>query len=203
MEFRLCLHFLPTIICAGVVALVSLVPWTYLNCGVLTVIILGMCLSPVRLETSYYMQSLEEMARYVADGTQVGQALRSLPRDTRIATTLIGTVGFYSELPIVDQWGLVDRSVRERQPRQTFVRGHVVFTTASEAAGAGADLYFAHPDVDECRREYLNNEYELLMRLADSRCVRALVMTADDDLRRWICSQPGTFAVVGAAVCDL
>ena len=201
MDFRLGWHFLPALVLAGIIGFVDIAPVGLASGCAMAVIILGLCLAPVRLEMEYYMQSLDEMRRYVDDGTAVGRALRELPRDTTIATTLIGTVGYYSGLRIVDQWGLVDPDVRSRPARDRFVRGHVKFTPAVEALKTGADLYFEHPDLCPCDRGSLRTDHEVAMRLEDGGCVRALVISARDTFREAICADRAKFPVIGGEVC--
>jgi hypothetical protein len=147
------------------------------------------------------MQSLDVMQRYVDQGTSVGQALAALPRDTAVATTLIGTLGYYSGLRIIDQWGLVDSGVRSRPARDRFERGHVKFMPATGALQAGADLYFEHPDLCPCDPGSLRTEHEVALRLRDGGCVRALVISAREEFRAAICADRALFPVIGREVC--
>src|SRR5260221_1324402 len=147
------------------------------------------------------MQSLGEMVRSGRGGCAVGKPLQVLPRDTTIATTLIGTIGYYSGLPIVDQWGLVDRRVRDRPARRPFVRGHLRYTTGSEAVDAGADLYFEHPHLCECDRGCVNEGHEVLLRLDHTSCVRAFVTSTKPGFRELVCAQPARFPIAGDSVC--
>jgi hypothetical protein len=201
MDYRLGWHILPALALAGIVGLVTLVPAGRAAGCATAATILGLCLSPVRPESTYAMQSLDTMQRYVDQGTRVGRALAVLPRDTVVATTLIGTIGYYSGLRIVDQWGLVDASVRSRPAREQFERGHVKFLAARGALEAGADLYFEHPDVGSCDRGRLRSEHEVAMRLPDGGCVRALVISAREGFRAAICADRTMFPVIGREVC--
>jgi hypothetical protein len=147
------------------------------------------------------MQTLPEMQHYVDDGTSVGKALARLPPDTVVATTLIGTIGYYSGLRLVDQWGLVDPDVRTRPPRHPFVRGHLKFTPAPEALRKGADLLLEHPSIRGCGPEVLKTEHDAGFRLDDGRCVRALVLSARTDFRTMVCADRDRFPVLGPEVC--
>jgi hypothetical protein len=201
MDYRLAWHFLPALALAGIVGLVELAPAGGAAAGAMAALILGLSLAPVRLESSYAMQSLDTMQRYVDQGTSVGRALSVLPRDTVVATTLIGTIGYYSGLRIVDQWGLVDAGVRSRPARDKFERGHVKFLPARGALDAGADLYFEHPDLCPCDRGSLRTEHEVALRLADGGCVRALVISPREGFRAAICADRTLFPVIGREVC--
>src|SRR5690606_18300780 len=77
------------------------------------------------LEHQHEMHELAKMNDYTRSGIRVGRALAQLPPDTLIATTLAGTIGYYSKLPLVDEWGLNDPYVA-RLDIETFAgRGHV------------------------------------------------------------------------------
>jgi len=110
MEYRLMLHLYPLLITGSVVGCL----WCAARArGVVVfwVTLAVFCSAfPTRLEMKYYMQSLDEMNQFVGVGMKVAKRLADLPENTRIATTLIGTVGYYSGLYIIDQWGLVDSS---------------------------------------------------------------------------------------------
>jgi arabinofuranosyltransferase len=202
MDYRLFWHVLPVVLFAGVVALVELFAARPRVQAVVAAIVLLLSCAPVRLESVYYMQTLPEMQRYVEDGTAVGRALRRLPGDAVVATTLIGTIGYYSGLRLVDQWGLVDPDVRTRPARNPFVRGHLKFTAAPEALRKGADLLLEHPSIRACDREVLKTEHDAGYRLDDGRCVRVLVLSARPDFRALVCSDHERFPVLGPEVCS-
>jgi arabinofuranosyltransferase len=201
MDYRLFWHVLPTILVAGVIALVDLAAAQPRTQAVTAAVVLLLSFAPARLESRYYMQTLPEMQHYVDDGTSVGKALARLPPDTVVATTLIGTIGYYSGLRLVDQWGLVDPDVRTRPPRHPFVRGHLKFTPAPEALRKGADLLLEHPSIRGCGPEVLKTEHDAGFRLDDGRCVRALVLSARTDFRTMVCADRDRFPVLGPEVC--
>jgi arabinofuranosyltransferase len=202
MDYRLFWHVLPTILVAGMIALVDLAagqPWKQ---TIVAVVVLLLSIAPVRLEPVYYMQTLEEMQHYVDDGTAVGKSLARLPQDSVVATTLIGTIGYYSGLRLVDQWGLVDPDVRTRPPRHPFVRGHLKFTAAPEALRKGADLLLEHPSIRGCGPDVLKTAHDAGFRLDDGRCVRVLVLSARQDFRTMVCADRDRFPVLGPEVCS-
>lgn len=201
MDYRLFWHVLPVVLFAGVVALAELAAARPRRQAVLAAIVLLLSCAPVTLESVYYMQTLPEMQHYVEDGTAVGTALGRLPRDTVVATTLIGTIGYYSGLRLVDQWGLVDADVRTRSARHPFVRGHLKFTPAPEALKKGADLLLEHPAIRACGREVLKTAHDAGFRLDDGRCVRVLVLSARPDFRTLVCTDHDRFPVLGPEVC--
>jgi hypothetical protein len=198
MEYRLALHFFPLLVVAGSVATATLLSSRSAPAGAL---LLALTLVPFRPEPRFYMQSLAEMDGYVRDGTQVGLALRGLPPGMRVATTLIGTIGYYSGQPIVDLWGLVDRSVRTRAARPDFVRGHVVGMSGTEAVDAGADLYLQHPHRCACDARCIDSGQEILLRLPEGDCVRAFVTSQSGATREALCSRRDAIPVLGADVC--
>jgi arabinofuranosyltransferase len=201
MDYRLFWHVLPVVLVAEIVAVTDVLGATRWMQAAVTAAVLGLAFVPPRLESVYYMQTLPEMQHYVDDGTLVGKGLARLPQDTVVATTLIGTIGYYSGLRLVDQWGLVDADVRSRPPRQPFVRGHLKFTAASEALRKGADLLLEHPDIRACGPEVLKTAHDAGFRLDDGRCVRALVLSPRDGFRAMVCSDRQRFPVLGSQVC--
>ena len=202
MDYRLFWHVLPTVLVAGVVALVDRAATQPRRQALFAAVVLLLSCAPVRLESVYYMQTLPEMQHYVEDGTAVGRALQRLPRDTVVATTLIGTIGYYSGLRLVDQWGLVDPDVRTRPARRPFARGHLRFTAAPEALRKGADLLLEHPSIRGCGPEVLKTEHDAGFRLDDGRCVRVLVLSARPDFRAMVCADRDRFPVLGPEVCS-
>jgi hypothetical protein len=161
---------------------------------------IGLSLPPAAMETRFYMQTLQEMDRYAVEGRRVGLALRSIPPQTKVATTLIGTVAYFSDRPIVDQWGLVDPGVRERRPRRSFFRGHVRFTDRREAQRLGAGLFLDHPHLCSCSVSCLADTADILIATERGECVRARVLDFDPALLRVIADDPDRFPQVGSAV---
>jgi arabinofuranosyltransferase len=207
MEYRLALHFFPLLVVAGSIATAALWPLrgtTAANAATAWAagaLLLALTLVPFRPEPRFYMQSLREMDGYVHDGTQVGLALRGLPPGMRVATTLIGTIGYFSGQPILDLWGLVDLSVRTRAARPEFVRGHLVGMSGTEAVDAGADLYLQHPHRCACDARCLDSGQEILLRLPEGDCVRAFVTSQSGSTRASLCARRDVIPVFGADVC--
>ena len=199
MEYRLALHFFPLLVVAGSIATAALLPSR--SAPVAGALLLALTLVPFRPEPRFHMQSLAEMDGYVRDGTQVGLALRGLPPGLRVATTLIGTIGYFSGQPILDLWGLVDRSVRTRAARPEFVRGHVVGMSGIEAVDAGADLYLQHPHRCACDARCIDSGQEILLRLPAGDCVRAFVTSQSGATREALCARRDAIPVIGADVC--
>ena len=200
MEYRLALHILPLGSLAAVLAVCALPGRRWLK--IVTVAgLIGLCFRPVTLETRYYMQDLEEMHAYVETGRRVGAALGRLPAGTRVATTLIGTVGYDSGLPIVDQWGLVDPEVRQRPPRDRFYRGHVRFADREISRRLGAQLYLDHPHLCRCDPLCLRDSRQVLIAAGDGACVRAEVLIPDPALTEALCNDPSLAPFAGVGVC--
>ncbi len=199
MEYRLALHLMPLIVLTAAVAAMRSIRSLGLFAAV-TLLMVVVGFRPVVLETRYYMQDLAEMDRYVDQGTRVGKALAGLPPDTRIATTLIGTIGYFSDQIIVDQWGLVDARVRDRAPRRRFFRGHVRYTDPREAQRLGAQLVLDHPHICQCSSRCLGNGRDVLIAIGNGACVRARVLDLDDRFLSALTDDPDRCPVLGSAI---
>lgn len=200
MEYRLALQLLPIVVLTTAVAAIELLPnrWalTAVAAGVLT---LGFL--PVAIESRYYMQDLTEMNRYARQGERVGRSLAGLPAETKIATTLIGTIGYFSDLHIIDQWGLIDPHVRRRPPRPRFFRGHVRYTNLSEARSLGADLFLNHPHLCACDPSCVRGPYDVLVSIGRGECLRAQVLDPGSNLTDVFCADPARFPFAGPGIC--
>lgn len=199
MEYRLALHLMPLVVLTAAVAAMRSIRNLGLFAAV-TLLMVALSFRPVVLETRYYMQDLAEMDRYVGQGTRVGKALAELPPDTRIATTLIGTIGYFSNRIIVDQWGLVDARVRDRAPRRRFFRGHVRYTDPREAKRLGAQLLLDHPHICQCSSRCLGHGRDVLIAIGRGACVRARVLDLDDRFVSALSDDPDRYPVVGSAI---
>jgi hypothetical protein len=199
MEYRLALHLLPMVVMIAIIAATEITGSRVLQSSIAALMI-GLSLPPAVMETRFYMQTLQEMDRYAVEGRRVGLALRSIPPHTKVATTLIGTVAYFSNRPIVDQWGLVDPGVRERRPRKNFFRGHVRFTNLREAQRLGAGLYLDHPHLCRCSISCLTDTADILIATERGECVRARVLDFDPELLRVIDNDPDRFPQLGSAV---
>jgi hypothetical protein len=199
MEYRLALHLMPLIVLTAAVAAMRSIRSLGLLAAV-ALLVVALSFRPFVPETRYYMQDLAEMNRYVDQGTRVGKALAGLPPDTRIATTLIGTIGYFSDRIIVDQWGLVDARVRDRAPRRRFFRGHVRYTNAREAERLGAQLLLDHPHICRCSSSCLGHGRDVLIAIGDGACVRARVLDLDGGFLSALTADPDRCPVVGSAI---
>jgi hypothetical protein len=201
MEYRMALHIVPalTVAAAAVVGWAPTWPgWVRWAIAVLSVVL---SMAPLTKEMDHYMQDNAEMDRYRREGARVGRALQRLPDDAVVATTLIGTIRYHSGLRIVDQWGLVDPAVRERPEREPFVRGHLRFTTLSQAFDQGARVYLEHPHLCRCEPSCVRGSSEILIRTEGDECVRAALLTNAPFLTQAICEDRHHFPFVGEALC--
>ncbi len=201
MGYRLALQIVPMVVFAAACAVVELAPKRWERLGLISVVI-GLSLKSPIMESKFYMQTLEEMNTYTEIGTRVGRSLAHLPPDTKVATTLIGTIGYFSKLTILDQWGLIDPQVRRRQPRPRFFRGHVRPIDRAEARRLGADLFLAHPHLCRCSTACIEYRNQVLIATASNECVRADVLATDPRLIAALCGDPVQFPVTGSAVCS-
>jgi hypothetical protein len=157
-------------------------------------------MSPSHLEQKYNMQALGTMNKYTREGTEVGQRLRQvLLADTRIATTLAGTVPFYSRLFTIDQWGLNDWHVAHLSGFKLVTRGHIKRAPIEYIESRGVNLYFAHPMVCSCANPCGENIPNVFVRLGGDRCVRSWYMVQNDRLTGYFCRHPEWFVLTGVS----
>jgi hypothetical protein len=104
-----------------------------------------------------------------------------------IATTLAGTVGYYSRLPLVDQWGLNDKYVA-RLPIQTFTgRGHLKRAPQSYLEQRGVNLLVDYPAICSCSEPCVENVPNAFFRIGNGECVRTWYMTQTPALTDALC----------------
>lgn len=138
-------------------------------------------------EHSHGMHEPEKMNDYTRAGVRVGQALSGLPPDTLVATTLAGTVGYYSRLPVLDQWGLNDAHVA-RLPITAFgARGHVKRAPLEYLQERNVNLVVDHPVLCPCSKPCVENKPSVFVRIGKDECVRAWYMHATEALTQDLC----------------
>jgi hypothetical protein len=199
MEYRLAFHVLPILILATAAGVAGgLRAWW---AGAMVAVLAALSLAPPVLATRHSMQSLEEMDGYRRGGERVGRALAGLPDGARVATTLIGTIGYYSRQPVIDRWGLIDPEVRNRRATEDFNRGHLRFTHFSEATELGADLYVGHPEPKPCHQVRVDGPFAVVLSTGAGECVWMAVTSRDDQLKAFVCQRPDLFPRVGGGLC--
>jgi arabinofuranosyltransferase len=140
------------------------------------------------LELQHEMHPLPKMDDYTRSGIRVGKALGKLPESTLIASTLAGTVGYYSRLPLVDEWGLSDRYVAELPIRSFAGRGHIKRAPLEYLRAREVNLVVGHPSFVACSKPNPDNRPIAFFRIGDDQCVYTWYLTQSPELTRHLCS---------------
>jgi len=202
MHYRFMFQAYPTLAVAAAIALAQLAartPRSAVIAGAGALALAAISFGRVQLESRFYMQSLREMDDYTTVGRRVGEALeRALPPDTVIATTLAGTIAYYSELETIDQWGLNDRFIAHQDLVNRRSRGHVKRAPDSYLRSRHTNLHFWHPVVCSCTHpcnESVPNVFIRLAPLERDECVRSWYMTPTPALTAHLCAHPEQFVL--------
>jgi arabinofuranosyltransferase len=199
MYFRMAFEVYPLLVCTAGLGLRSMVsgrPYAA-AAGVVAAALLSM--APPVLEPRFAMQSIGEMDRYARLGREVGRRLgETLPPDTRIATTLAGTIPYYSRLFTVDEWGLNDYHVARLPVEPSrFLRGHVKRAPVEYLSLREVNLMIDHPQVCSCDQlcPIGTPGSAVFVRLAGDRCVRAAYLVQTAALTAHLCAHPEWFVL--------
>jgi hypothetical protein len=147
---------------------------------------------PVVEEKSYGMQSVETMNHFVPIGREAGLALReALPPETKISTTLAGTVPYFSKLFTVDEWGLNDKAIarQKSEPIPLGGRGHLKRPTPEYLDARGVNLELGHPAICDCDRLCDAAFPQVYLRLEGNRCLRMRYRVKTPALTTRFCSE--------------
>jgi hypothetical protein len=158
---------------------------------------LALSFSPRYLERSYAMQSLWEMNSFVEIGRETGLRLKEvLPPDTIIATSLAGTIPYYSGLTTIDEFGLNDRFIARQPSPEKFARGHVKHSSVDYLAERGVNLIVEFPIVCSCARPCEFPELpQVFIRLSGGRCLRTGYLVQRAALTQHFCADPAEFVL--------
>lgn len=217
MHYRFMFHIYPLFVVLAAVGVVSLAWRSRVLAAICVVAPLTQSQAPFVGEGKYGMQSLEAMNVYAHEGKAPGRRLgEALPPDTIIATTLAGTIAYYSKLTTVDQWGLNDRHVAKQRKVGRPTRGHEKAATTQYLRERGVNLYLHHPKVCSCEspcfdnrmvREYPQQEPReagiapsIFLKLDEEHCLRMWYLVQKKDLTEYMCSRPDEF-VMGDFPC--
>jgi arabinofuranosyltransferase len=200
MYYRFMFELYPTFVCLAGLGIVLLLRSRALAFGLATPLLAaGLSFTPPHLEKTYGMQSLEEMDRYARLGRRVGERLAELlPPGTLVSTTLIGTIGYYSRLPIVDQWGLVDPVTARKPGRDLTYRGHAKPALKPYLRERGVRLCLDHPTVTDCRRAAPGPFPGVYVRMSPGECLRTWYLTEDPQLEAHFRAHPEDFVLLEA-----
>ena len=147
---------------------------------------------PLATTEPYYeyvheMHEPQKMDDYTRSGIRVGKALARVPEDTIVATTLAGTVGYYSGLKVIDQWGLNDAYVSRLEVNGFSGRGHVKRAPQAYLESRGVNLFVDHPARCKCSMPCAENKPNVFLRIGEDECVRAWYLTQTEKLTRALC----------------
>jgi hypothetical protein len=201
MSYRFMFEALPLLVCAAGVGIALIrVSDPRVLAGV-GAVCLALSFSPRYLERSYAMQSLWEMDSFVKVGREAGLRLKKVvPSDTIIATSLAGTVPYYSGLTTIDEFGLNDRFIAHEPSPERFVRGHVKHSSVDYLVERGVNLIVEFPIVCSCARPCeLPGVPQVFIRLSGDRCLRTGYLVQKTTLTDHFCAQPREFVLRNVA----
>ncbi len=194
MHYRFIFEIYPIIVCLGAIGLLDWIRRFWVPSFIVVMLVIASSTTIPLLEQKFGMQSLSEMDRYAREGTLVGQRLgTTLPQNTIVATTLVGTISYYSKLPIIDQWGLNDRAVAHQPNHPIITRGHVKFASIDYLQSRRVNLYMAHPQICSCSNLCIENLPNVFIRLHDDECVRTWYLVQKPELTSYFCAHPNDF----------
>lgn len=192
MEYRFAFQVLPLLAWSAARGLIELRAEGSRLVGVaLASACLGFGLLPPVLEHRFGAQSIELMNLFVIEGRSVGARLNEvLPPDTRLSTTLAGSLPFEWRGFVVDEWGLTDPYVARLPSRPVVTRGHVKFAPVAYLQQRGVNLVLDHPAICSCEAGCDAPWPQVYVRLAGDRCLRTRYLVPTPALTRLFCSSP-------------
>jgi arabinofuranosyltransferase len=150
----------------------------------------------------YGFAPLVHMNRLVGEGLTIGARLHEvLPANTRLATTLAGTLPYEWGGFVVDEWGLTDAYVAHLPDRPVANRGHVKFAPVSYLEKRGVNLVVDHPHVCSCAKGCEIPFPQVYVRIAGDQCLRTRYLVQTPELTRRFCTDPNF--VVRGVDCDV
>jgi len=200
MYYRFAFEVYPLAVCAAAVGLQQLArrePRGWLAALALAGVAAALSTTRPVLDKARGMQSMDEMNGYAVLGGILGARLRdALPPDTIIATTLAGTIPYYSHLVTIDQWGLGDHFVAHLPAERITYRGHAKRAPIDYLRERGVNLQFDHPEVCPCDSpcdEDPDNAPLVFVRLPGGLCVRSRYLVETQALTAHLCAHPDEF----------
>lgn len=207
MEYRFMWTVYPVLLLAGTCA-VAVIGTRWLRIGTLTMLALvGLTLTqrttetdqwgfPKLIDDGYSIINHEMFDAMVDEGTWVGNAFKhTLPPDTVIATTLAGTIPYFSDLRTVDQWGLNEPYVQDQEPPKKYARGHVKFASEEYLRKMGVQLYVGHPTFCPCDKPCRQKKPNVFVKLENGQCVRTWYFQQSPELTKHFCAHPESFVL--------
>lgn len=131
------------------------------------------------------------MNELVEHGLRTGKALHDVvPPQTRIATTLAGTLPYEFGGFTIDQWGLTDAVIGHLPDVPVKTRGHVKFAPESYLRQRGVNLVVGHPHVCSCAARCDEAAAHVYVRLGGDACLRTRYLVQPPELTKAFCSNP-------------
>ena len=190
MEYRFAFQVLPLLawsVARGLVELRAEAP--RLVSAALVCACLGFGLLPPVLEGRYGTAPLAHMDNLVREGLSIGARLHEvLPPETRLATTLAGTLPYAWRGFVVDEWGLTDAYVAHLPNRPVVYRGHVKFAPLSYLQQRGVNMVIDHPHVCSCATGCEMPWPQVYVRLDGDRCLRTRYLVPTPELTKRFCT---------------
>lgn len=205
MEYRFMWTIYPVLMLAGFRALVVIGERSRVAGALCAALLVGLTFTqrpagtdhfgfPNIIRDRYTILGHEVLNLMVDEGTLAGTTLKQvLPPDTIIATTLAGTIGYFSELRSIDQWGLSEPYARHQRPHPNYPRGHVKRATDEYLKQAGVQLYVDHPRICSCERPCLEQRPNVFVRLGGDQCLRTWYFQQSPELTAHFCEHPEWF----------
>lgn len=194
MHYRFMFEIYPLTICLAALGLLEGLKRLWKPALICIILAVGLSTTPPLLEKRFAMQSLPEMNDYVRVGKLVGECLgATMPHDTVIATTLAGTISYYSKLTTIDQWGINDPMVARQPSHPITYRGHVKFAPVDYLQSRGVNLYLKHPVICSCANPCIENLPNVFIRLRDDECLRTWYLVQKPELTAHFCAHPDNF----------
>lgn len=91
--------------------------------------------------TFYLVKSLDPLvidSRYFRWGQKLGEVFADIDYKPRLAIGCVGYVGYYSNLPLVDRYGLTNRNIARKEIKKRGRPGHEKMGSRSEVMAEGA-----------------------------------------------------------------
>lgn len=196
MEYRFLFVVYPLFFCLATIGFFHVAAQSFWVSAAAAVLSVTLSMSPIVLENKFGMQSLAEMDVYTRVGTKIGETFRhKLPPETVIATTLAGTIPYYSRLTTVDQWGLNDKSVGQLVGQRLIYRGHVKRASDAYLRSRDVNLVLDHPTTCPCSAPWQDGRPDVFVRMEGDECVRTWYLVQRPELTDYLCHHPDDFVL--------
>jgi hypothetical protein len=200
MHYRFAFEVVPLMVGLAGLGLLTLAKHSFLAPAGITVFAFSLGFGHVKEENEFGMQTIADMARYVREGQRAGPVLaETTPPDIILSSTLAGTIAYYSNRVVIDQWGLNDRHVARLSGGS--IRGHMKSAPVEYLRERGVNIKVTHPHFTHCSHGPKDKEAILLLKLDNNQCLRTEYLVQTPELTKWFCDRPENFILMGVS-CD-